>query len=84
MDVEIVAILVIAVVLLWVIARRRGEATRMAVGSGHAPGSLDDALARGRKIDAIKIYRAEHGVGLQEAKDAVEERARVLAARSGS
>jgi ribosomal protein L7/L12 len=29
-------------------------------------------LAKRRKIDAIKIYREEYGVGLQEAKDAVE------------
>lgn len=31
-------------------------------------------LARqGRKIDAIKEYRALHGVGLKEAKDAVDQ-----------
>ncbi|NNL65916.1 MAG: hypothetical protein HKP30_06725, partial [Myxococcales bacterium] len=29
-------------------------------------------LQAGRKIDAIKAYRAEHGVGLREAKDAVD------------
>ena len=27
----------------------------------------------GRKIDAIKVYRAVHGVGLKEAKQAVDE-----------
>jgi large subunit ribosomal protein L7/L12 len=32
------------------------------------------ALAKdGKKIQAIKWYRALHGVGLKEAKDAVEE-----------
>lgn len=42
-----------------------------------APGSPDWArirqeLERGRKIEAIKLYRAQTGVGLKEAKDAVE------------
>jgi hypothetical protein len=31
-----------------------------------------DLLAQGRKIEAIKVYRAATGVGLKEAKDAVE------------
>jgi hypothetical protein len=31
-----------------------------------------NALARGHKIEAIKIYRELFGVGLKEAKDAVE------------
>ena len=29
-------------------------------------------LAKGKKIDAIKIYREEYGIGLNEAKNAVE------------
>lgn len=29
-------------------------------------------LAKGKKIDAVKIYREEYGVGLKEAKDAVD------------
>jgi len=29
-------------------------------------------LAKGQKIDAVKIYREEYGIGLKEAKDAVE------------
>jgi large subunit ribosomal protein L7/L12 len=33
---------------------------------------LRDLLARGRKIEAIKRYRDDTGVGLKEAKDAVE------------
>ena len=32
-----------------------------------------DALAQGRKIEAIRIVRLERGIGLKEAKDAVEE-----------
>jgi ribosomal protein L7/L12 len=37
---------------------------------------LDDvraALASGNKIEAIKLYRLQTGVGLKEAKDAVDE-----------
>ena len=30
-------------------------------------------LAKGKKIDAVKIYRAEYGIGLKEAKDAVDQ-----------
>lgn len=31
-----------------------------------------DLLAKGRKIEAIKLYRERTGAGLKEAKDAVE------------
>ncbi len=34
--------------------------------------SIQDALAAGRKIEAIKIYREATGKGLKEAKDFVE------------
>ena len=33
---------------------------------------LARCLDEGRKIDAIKLYRRIHGVGLREAKDAIE------------
>jgi hypothetical protein len=33
---------------------------------------LSDLIRSGRKIEAIKLYRAQTGVGLREAKDAVE------------
>lgn len=38
---------------------------------------VERLLSMGRKIDAIKVYRAVHKVGLKEAKEAVE----ALAAR---
>lgn len=34
---------------------------------------LSDALEKGRKIDAIKLYREATGLGLKDAKDAVEK-----------
>ena len=37
----------------------------------HSPG-IQDALSRGNKIEAIKIYRELTGVGLAEAKAAID------------
>jgi ribosomal protein L7/L12 len=39
---------------------------------------IQDALRRGNKIEAIKIYRELTGVGLAEAKDAVEKAERFI------
>lgn len=38
-----------------------------------AMNALTEALLRGNKIEAIKIYRQGTGLGLKEAKEAVEE-----------
>ncbi len=35
--------------------------------------AISDALASGRKIEAIKIYREATGKGLKEAKEFIEE-----------
>ena len=40
--------------------------------SGELPATAIEALTKGRKIEAIKIVRQETGVGLKEAKDAVD------------
>lgn len=37
------------------------------------PPELIDLIQCGRKIEAIKLYREHTGVGLKEAKDAVED-----------
>jgi ribosomal protein L7/L12 len=39
---------------------------------GHPSQEVLDLVAAGQKIQAIKLYRTETGVGLKEAKDAVE------------
>ena len=60
---------------------RRGESGSKGVrlgGTPPSPGTIDDLLRGGQKIEAIKQYRAMHGVGLKEAKDAVDARAREL------
>jgi ribosomal protein L7/L12 len=54
---------------------------RMRGGGGAAAGNapvgaearaIGDALAAGKTIEAIKLYRAATGVGLKEAKDAID------------
>ena len=40
--------------------------------SQQLPTAAIEALTRGHKIDAIKILRQESGLGLREAKDAVD------------
>ncbi len=53
--------------------RRLGIDPDLALADDDAlPTALYDALARGKMIQAIKIYRETTGVGLKEAKDAVE------------
>ena len=39
---------------------------------------IQEALRRGNKIEAIKIYRELTGVGLAEAKDAIERAERFI------
>jgi ribosomal protein L7/L12 len=72
----------IAAVVLLAIASRRGEGPGSGrARSGTAPPSaerIDEFLRAGQKIEAIKEYRALHGVDLKAAKDAVETRAREL------
>jgi Ribosomal protein L7/L12 C-terminal domain len=53
--------------------RRLGIDPDMALAQDDAlPPELYDFIARGKLIQAIKIYRQTTGVGLKEAKDAVE------------
>jgi ribosomal protein L7/L12 len=40
---------------------------------GAAPAPVIEALRRGKKIEAIKHYRAATGAGLREAKEYVDE-----------
>ena len=52
--------------------RRLGIDPELALADdGELPSALYDAIARGKMIQAIKIYREPPGVGLKEAKDAV-------------
>lgn len=46
------------------------------------PDDVLDALRRGNKIEAIKLLRQKTGLGLKEAKDAVEASGEAPAART--
>jgi Ribosomal protein L7/L12 C-terminal domain len=59
---------------------RQGPVAGPPVGS-EIPPQLADALMRGKLIDAIKIYRSMTGLGLKEAKAAVEGMARDMGMR---
>ena len=43
---------------------------------------IQESILAGRKIEAIKLYREYSGLGLKDAKDAVEELERKLRAES--
>ena len=65
---------VAGLLLLWLVsgsspvpAAPKSPEERAALESRH-----QEALASGRKIEAIKFYRALHGTDLKDSKDAVE------------
>jgi hypothetical protein len=72
----------IAAVILLALVNRRGErpgSARLRSGDGPpSPERVDQFIRAGQKIEAIKEYRALHGVDLKSAKDAVEARGREL------
>ena len=55
------------------IDRLRGDITPLDTPPDTITPEIADAIRSGRKIEAIKLYRQAHGVGLKEAKDAVDE-----------
>jgi ribosomal protein L7/L12 len=69
----IVAVGFAGLMLLWLLggsSRPAGPPTPQQRGMLEA--ELQQALATGRKIDAIKAYRRLHGTDLKDSKDAVE------------
>jgi hypothetical protein len=61
--------------------RRLGIDPDLALAQDDAlPAALYDAIARGKMVQVIKIYRETTGVGLKEAKDAFD----AIAGRSRS
>lgn len=78
----VVGVVVAVVVLSWITSVLRGrQQDQMDNAQGFRPtpdpnSGPDDILRlalAGNKIEAIKLYREIHGVGLKEAKDAVEK-----------
>src|SRR5450432_2705338 len=60
-------------------AYKRGvpASTDARVTAGSLPPDVKEALARGKKIEAIKRFRVQTHVGLKEAKDAVDNAQRM-------
>jgi ribosomal protein L7/L12 len=67
----------VGLALLWLVSGAKPvPAPRSPEERAALEAQYQEALARGHKIDAIKLYRALHGTDLRHSKDAVE---RVLA-----
>jgi ribosomal protein L7/L12 len=71
--VVIAALATLAIVVLVVALRSGDDRVQMPSSGGADMDSVEGLIQSGRKIDAIKLYRRERGVGLREAKDAVDE-----------
>ena len=70
-----------AVLLVALVTRRVESPDKRRLQSRNvspSPEHIDELLRAGQKIEAIKEYRALHGVGLKEAKDAIDARCRNL------
>ena len=63
--------------------RRPGQRSEAPAFRNPLPPQVVDALQRGEKIEAIKLMRQLSGLGLVQAKDAVEASAHALGAGSG-
>ena len=70
----VVALLVVIVGLTLVLRRspRDNESPHSAAQLPAAGSDVKDLARAGKKIEAIKLYRAQTGLGLKEAKDAVD------------
>jgi hypothetical protein len=66
-------IILAVLVFFAIIALRRRESIDLPQVEAR---SVEDLIAAGRKIEAIKLYRQKQGVGLKEAKEAVDAMAR--------
>lgn len=78
----VVGLVLLALVAIDAANRRRVAALRASglypPAGGGTTGDVQRLLLAGHKIEAIKLHREIHGVGLKEAKEAVESLARSL------
>jgi ribosomal protein L7/L12 len=70
-------VIIIGVVVVLVVAGISWQLAGQGETSEPPPNLTDDDILKiaqqGQKIEAIKLYRALYGVGLKDAKDAVEK-----------
>ena len=65
----------VVMIVVFVVARALGSAgdgARLPAGGDAGAHTVEGLMAAGRKIEAIKLYREQHRVGLKEGKEAVE------------
>jgi len=83
----LVLVALIAFIAGYVLGRQRGGGRHVVWQSAprdRPPGAaVEELVRRGRKIEAIRRYRELHGVGLKDAKDAVERVEAALRAGRG-
>lgn len=61
-----------AMMFLWLWQFRRDDLRAVATPDKVTDEMIQEALQAGHKITAIRYYRVRYGVGLKEAKEAVE------------
>ena len=71
MNEKTIVLIVVILALLYIFMGGSGVKTKPA--SQLTEQDILDALKEGKKVTAIKYYRSVHGVGLSEAKEAVEK-----------
>ena len=88
MAINLLLVVVVLLVIFVFLARRTQQKTEQLRQAGLYPhegqetsADVDRLLQLGHKIDAIKVYRKLHRVGLKEAKEAVETRQRDIGLR---
>lgn len=74
--ITLAATIVVAAILAPIIVRwemRRSSRQVMPINLPQSTEDVQTLMRQGKKIEAIKVYRKQTGLGLKEAKDAVEE-----------
>ncbi len=76
-----IIVVVLALLLVRALLRKAssaGTVERIAPEGERSDADVQELLRLDRKIEAIKVYRELHGVGLRQAKEAVEQLQRQL------
>jgi len=82
MDIQFILIIGVLVVVTFILVKKSKNSStsasskqdiKEAISLEFTEQGIQNALANGNKVEAIKIYRIVHSVGLREAKEAVDE-----------
>jgi len=70
MTIQSILIIAVVVIALIIVSSKKTSVPR---ANSSTEKDIEDAINSGNKVAAIKHYRYVHGVGLKDAKDAVEK-----------